>query len=91
MLSGTPVVNRLFEYFPVLNIIKPAHFSNIKSFAARWVDYDPRTKKWLGLKPYAKNAFFEMTNPILFGALDHLYPIFQKRMPDATVYTDDFQ
>jgi SNF2 family DNA or RNA helicase len=89
MLSGTPVVNRLFEYFPVLNIIKPLHFSNIKQFAARWVDYDYNTKRWLGLKSSAKQAFFNMTSSYVIRRTRQVLNL-PKRMPDAFVYTDDF-
>lgn len=91
MLSGTPVVNRLFEYFPVLNIIKPSHFSDIKSFAARWVDRDWETKKWLGLKPQAKNAFFAQTSGYVIRRTREELVDLPKRMPDAKVFTDDFQ
>lgn len=94
MLSGTPVINRLFEYFPILHIIKPIHFSDIKSFAARWVDYDPATKKWLGLKSVAKNAFFDLTSTYVIrrdrSTLQKM-GLLPTRLADATLYTDDFQ
>jgi SNF2 family DNA or RNA helicase len=89
MLSGTPVVNRLFEYFPILNIIKPNLFSNIKRFAAEWVDYDPQTKRWMGLKAWKKDSFFKMTSSFIIRRTRDILDL-PPRMPDSFIYTDDF-
>jgi SNF2 family DNA or RNA helicase len=36
-LSGTPIKNRIDEYFPILNILKPEIFSSYQSFMCNWV------------------------------------------------------
>lgn len=61
MLSGTPLMNKTLEYFPILNIIKPHHFPTKKSFAGKFLDWDWQSKKWLGFTKYGKQQFFNLT------------------------------
>jgi SWI/SNF-related matrix-associated actin-dependent regulator 1 of chromatin subfamily A len=61
-LSGTPILNNALEYFPTLNLIRPEHFPSRKRFIDRWIDYDYETKRYLGLKRYQRDEFFEMTS-----------------------------
>lgn len=61
-LSGTPILNNTLEYFPTLNIIRPEHFPSQSRFIQKYIDYDVETKRYLGLKKYARNDFFEMTS-----------------------------
>ena len=37
-MSGTPIKNNAAEYFPVLNILNPAMFSNFAQFQRFWCD-----------------------------------------------------
>lgn len=43
-ISGTPVMNRPADFFPILNIIRPAEFTNFKKYA--WQYCDPRKTQW---------------------------------------------
>jgi len=60
-LSGTPILNHAVEYWPTLNIIRPEHFPSQQRFVQRFIDYDPETKRYLGLKPWARDEFFKIT------------------------------
>jgi superfamily II DNA or RNA helicase/Zn ribbon nucleic-acid-binding protein len=60
-LSGTPFLNNSLEYWPTLNFIHPEHFPSRKRFTDRFIDYDYETKRFLGLKKYARDDFFRLT------------------------------
>ena len=61
-LSGTPILNNALEYWPTLNLIRPEHFPSRNRFIQHYIDYDFQTKKYLGLKKYARDDFFRMTD-----------------------------
>lgn len=60
-LSGTPILNNMPEYWPTLNIIRPEHFPSRTRFVQRFVDYDFETKRFLGIKKWARDEFFQLT------------------------------
>lgn len=56
LLSGTPIMNRIGEYFNILNMIKPGHWPAKKSLweYCQWVDSRP-----IAIASWRKNDFFE--------------------------------
>jgi len=63
--SGTPVLNRASEYFPTLNLIKPAHWNNYASFVRQWIEEEQNengSKKLKGIKPWRRDEFFARTS-----------------------------
>ena len=62
-LSGTPITNNVREYFPTLNLLKPAYFPTESSFLRQWVNTWGNKPK--GLNPYMKDKFFALTNEFI--------------------------
>lgn len=65
-MSGTPILNRASEYFPTLHMVKPDHWNNYASFLRNWIDTEENEmggKKYRGIKPYRKEAFFAKIAP----------------------------
>lgn len=63
--SGTPVLNRASEYFPTLNLIKPAHWNNFASFLRNWIEAERTASgavKYRGIKEWKRDAFFRQTS-----------------------------
>jgi SNF2 family DNA or RNA helicase len=44
-LSGTPIMNRAEEYFPILNLLDPVNFPDFASFKRLWLS-DGRIQSW---------------------------------------------
>jgi SNF2 family DNA or RNA helicase len=66
--SGTPVLNRASEYFPTLNLIKPAHWNNFASFLRNWIEAEATASgaiKYRGIKEWKREAFFRQTAPYI--------------------------
>ncbi len=57
-LSGTPILNRTAEYFPILNLLKPNHYPERKQFLNRYLDFSYTLKKFLGFTYGGKERFF---------------------------------
>ena len=51
-LSGTPIKNRMSEYYNILNLIRPEVFSNYEEFERNFIRHGYRNGKWveIGLK-----------------------------------------
>ena len=67
-ISGTPILNRASEYFPMLHMVKPDHWSNYKLFENSWLDYevtDNGGKRIRGIKSYRRDEFFKRTSTYL--------------------------
>lgn len=64
-LSGTPIKNRISEYYPVLNMIHPDYFRDRASFIYRWVDtyFDGYKMKEAGLR--RPDEFFDLTKDFI--------------------------
>jgi SNF2 family DNA or RNA helicase len=63
--SGTPVLNRASEYFPTLNLIKPAHWNNYASFIRTWIEAEQQPSgsvKLKGIKNWKRDEFFAKTS-----------------------------
>lgn len=68
-MSGTPILNRASEYFPVLHMIKPDHWQNYKRFINQWIEarevYNHETRKTTyklaGIQPTRRTEFFNRT------------------------------
>lgn len=66
--SGTPVLNRASEYFPTLNLIKPAHWNNFAQFLRNWIEAERTASgaiKYKGIKDWRREAFFRLTAPYI--------------------------
>src|SRR6266853_1451400 len=60
-LSGTPIKNKVSEYFTILNILAPSHFYDLSAFKFRWLV--PNEKGiYTRLNPLKAEAFKELTS-----------------------------
>jgi len=59
-LSGTPVMNKVEEFFTTLNILRPSHFPSKKSLIAKCDRTD--SGKILGISKIYRERFFKMTS-----------------------------
>lgn len=63
LLSGTPLMNRLSEYWTMLNILRPEQWPSRKNFLFNWVEYDSYSKRYLGIAAHCRQNFLERTAP----------------------------
>jgi len=62
--SGTPILNRASEYFPMLHMIKPDTWYNYASFIRNWIEAEQQPSgaiKLKGIKTYRRQEFFRTT------------------------------
>lgn len=59
-LSGTPIKNRADEYFTVLNLIAPQHFTSLQQFKNRWLVANEKGS-YTRIAPWRMEAFQELT------------------------------
>lgn len=79
LLSGTPIMNKITEYFTTLNLIRPDHWPT-RSYLTRFVDYDSKGKP-LAISERYRNWFFERTGEYIIRRMkkDHLKDLPEKR------------
>lgn len=68
-LSGTPIKNRVTEYFTILNILAPQYFGSYNDFKQKWlkpeVKINGRGREivvYSRLDPYRSDEFFKLTS-----------------------------
>lgn len=61
LLSGTPLLNRISEYYTMLNILRPSQWPSKNKFLINWVEYDTYSKKYLGLIAHRRQEFLDRT------------------------------
>lgn len=66
-LSGTPIKNRVAEYFPILNILRPDIFNSFEMFRYRWIDtyYDYTAQKIVEAGLKNPKLFFDTTKDFI--------------------------
>jgi SNF2 family DNA or RNA helicase len=86
-LSGTPIKNNALEYFPILNLLHPEMFPDLKRFENMWVDYyfDGNTYKPGGIK-YIDSFMKQTKDFILRRTRDEVLPDLPKIIRDFKYY-----
>ncbi len=67
-ISGTPILNRASEYFPVLHMVKPDHWYSYKHFVNGWLDVQQSGNghaKIRGISAWRRDEFFRRTSPYM--------------------------
>lgn len=57
MLTGTPLMSRLSEYWTILNIVRPDHWPSLTRFLQNYVEWSSVAKKYLGILSWKRDDF----------------------------------
>ena len=89
LLSGTPLLNRLSEYWTILNMLRPDHWPSLRSFQFNWVEYDSNTKRYLGILPWRRQEFQDRTKGYILRRTKSQVALQLPELFDCFEYTAD--